>query len=56
MTSENAHDDIQSRYTRPHPVMPGTDRASLLLQCLGRVGAGGTEGLPEDGGEGDREG
>ena len=40
----------------PSPVMPGSDRASLLLQCLGRVGAGGTEGLPEDGGEGDREG
>ena len=38
------------------PVMPGTDRASLLLQRLGRGGAGGTEGLPEDGGEGDREG
>ena len=30
-----------------------SDRASLLLQRLGRVGAGGAEGLPEDGGEGD---
>ena len=64
MTSESVHDDIQSRHTRHQsvmlvptfPVMPGTDRASLFLQCLGRVGAGGTEGLPEDGGEGDREG
>ena len=27
-------------------VMPGLDRASLLLQRLGRVGAGGAEGLP----------
>ena len=76
MTSENVHDDIQSRHTRHQPIMPnlesscpapthhaqprvvmiGPDRASLFLQCLGRVGAGGTEGLPEDGGEGDREG
>ena len=51
------------------PVMPGLfpscpaffrharpDRASLLLQRLGRVGAGGAEGLPEDGQEGDGEG
>ena len=37
-------------------VMPGTDRASLLLQRLGWVRAGGTEGLPEDGSEGDCEG
>ena len=37
-------------------VMPGTDRASLLLQRLGRVGAGGPEGLPENGGKGDRKG
>ena len=28
----------------------------LLLQRLGRVGAGGAEGLPEDGGEGDCKG
>ena len=27
----------------------------FLLQCLGRVGAGGAEGLPEDGQEGDGE-
>ena len=29
------------------------DRASLLLQRFGRVGPGGAESLPEDGGEGD---
>ena len=34
-------------------VMPGTDHASFLLQGLGRIGAGGAKGLPEDGGEGD---
>ena len=64
MTSENVHDDILSRHTRPQsvmlvptfPVMPGPDRASLLLQRLGRIGAGGTERLPEDGGEGDCKG
>ena len=28
----------------------------FLLQCLGRVGAGGAEGLPEDGDYGNREG
>ena len=63
MTSENVHNDILSRHTRHQsvmpvptfPVMPGTDRASLFLQRLGRVGAGGAECLPEDGGEGDRE-
>ena len=55
MTSENVQDDILSRHTRPQSVMPGPDRASLLLQRLGRVGAGGAECLPEDGGEGDRE-
>ena len=29
--------------------------ALFFLQCLGRVGAGGTEGLPEDGEGGDGE-
>ena len=47
MTSENVHDDIQSRHTRPQSVMPGSDRASFLLQGFGRVGAGGAKGLPE---------
>ena len=47
---------VSTPHTWPQDVMPGTDRASLLLQRLRRVGAGGTEGLPEDGGEGDREG
>ena len=27
--------------------MPGFDRASLLLQIIGRVATGGAEGLPE---------
>ena len=30
-----------------------SDRASFLLQRFGRVGAGGAEGLPEDGSCGD---
>ena len=58
MTFEDVQDDIQSRHVRHRlfptfPVMPGTDRASFLLQRFGRVGAGGAEGLPEDGGGGD---
>jgi len=45
MTFEDVQDDIPLRHA-------GTDHASFLLQGLGRIGAGGAEGLPEDGGEG----
>ena len=56
MTGSNTSYQVSTPHTWPQVVMPGSDRASLLLQRLGRIGAGGTEGLPEDGGEGDREG
>lgn len=48
----------QKYYLPPQEVPPGhvslanCGRASLLLQRLGRVGAGSTEGLPQDGREG----
>ena len=32
------------------------EKSLLLLQRLGRIGAGGAEGLPQDGAEGDSEG
>ena len=37
------------------PVMPDTDRASLFLQRLGRVGAHEAESLKGDGGEGNEQ-
>ena len=37
------------------PVIPGSDRSSLLLQRFGRVGAGGAGNLDEDGGKGNQE-
>ena len=65
MTSENVHDDIQSRHDQSQPIIPNLDllypaptrharpdRASLLLQRLGRVGTHEAEGLKGDGGEG----
>ena len=36
------------------PVIPGSDRVSLLLQRFGRVGAGGAGNLDEDGGKGNK--
>jgi len=40
------------RHARPFFVMPGLTGHLLLLQRVGRVGAGGAEGLPEDGEQG----
>ena len=39
----------QASFHRDALVMPGSDRASLLLQRLGRVGVHEAEGLQSDG-------
>ena len=53
-------DGVWFRYAPVHenaPFVDGMQKEALLflLQRLGGVGAGGAEGLPEDGQQGDRE-